>query len=260
MKARGLIFIGLLVLSSGYLLAGIRGSLAGKVTDPQGLAAVSATVTLKDTVTEQSVAARTGHDGRYEFGFVQLGHYQLEASHPDFVPVKQELDLTTSQKTTVNLSFKQVRGPAESVTVSNVHPTIDPRNSTSQVLISTIDFEHMAGASDQIKAILSKTGSAVVSQEHLHIRGAHQVAYEVNGVVLPDLSLFGSLTPFINLRDIRYAEVMTGGLPAEFGNRTGGVLNVVTHSGLDVGGKRGRVEFSGGNPYKGGVFFSSATG
>src|SRR5258707_827826 len=116
------------------------------------------------------------------------------------------------------------------------------------------DISHQAGASESIAGLEAHTGTAWRSQEHLHIRGAHQVGYQVNGINIPDLSIFGSVTPFIDPRNIKFAEVTTGGLSAEFGNRTAGVVNTLVRSGFDHGYGRGEVEVSEGNLSRSSIF------
>src|SRR2546423_5170553 len=124
------------------------------------------------------------------------------------------------------------------------------------------DVEHQAGASESIAGLEAHTGTAWRSQEHLHIRGAHQVGYQVNGINIPDLSIFGAVTPLIDPRNIKFTEVTTGGLAAEFGNRTAGVVNTLVRSGFDHGYGQGKVELSAGNLSRGSVFanFGNHTG
>ena len=64
----------------------------------------------------------------------------------------------------------------------------------------------------------------------LHIRGEHNgLQYRLNGVILPEgLSVFGqALSP--RLADS--VELITGALPAEYGLRTAGIVDITTKSG-----------------------------
>ncbi len=69
-----------------------------------------------------------------------------------------------------------------------------------------------------------------------HIRGEHNgLQYRLNGVILPEgISVFGqSLDP----RLISTMNLVTGALPAEYGLRTAGIIDLTTKSGaLDQGG------------------------
>ncbi|HEX4123804.1 MAG TPA: TonB-dependent receptor [Tepidisphaeraceae bacterium] len=63
-----------------------------------------------------------------------------------------------------------------------------------------------------------------------HIRGEHNnLTYRVNGVLLPEgLNGFGQE---LDSRIIQSASVLTGSLPAQFGFRTAGIIDVTTKSG-----------------------------
>src|ERR1700734_2342878 len=63
-----------------------------------------------------------------------------------------------------------------------------------------------------------------------HIRGEHNgLQYRINGIILPEgISVFGqSLDP----RLISSMSVITGALPAEYGLRTAGIIDITTKNG-----------------------------
>ena len=69
-----------------------------------------------------------------------------------------------------------------------------------------------------------------------HVRGEHNgLQYRLNGIILPEgISVFGqSLSP----RLISSLKLITGALPAEYGLRTAGIIDMTTKSGvLEPGG------------------------
>jgi hypothetical protein len=70
----------------------------------------------------------------------------------------------------------------------------------------------------------------------LHIRGDHNgLQYRLNGVILPDgISVFGQTLP---PRLISSMKLVMGSLPAEYGLRSAGVIDLATKSGaLNPGG------------------------
>ena len=85
--------------------------------------------------------------------------------------------------------------------------------------------------------ILQAPGVAQDSFGQLHIRGEHNgLQYRLNGIILPEgISVFGQTL------DPRLAEcvrLITGALPAEYGNRTAGIIDIQTKTGLfDNGGE-----------------------
>ena len=83
--------------------------------------------------------------------------------------------------------------------------------------------------------VLQAPGVAQDSYGQLHIRGEHNgLQYRLNGVILPEgLSVFGqALSP--RLAD--KVTLITGALPAQYGLRTAGIVDITTKSGIQQGG------------------------
>ncbi|HMD28841.1 MAG TPA: hypothetical protein VKH13_09760, partial [Steroidobacteraceae bacterium] len=65
----------------------------------------------------------------------------------------------------------------------------------------------------------------------IHVRGDHNdLQYRLNGIILPEgISVFGqTLSPWL----ISSLKLITGALPAEYGLRTAGIIDLTTNSGL----------------------------
>jgi outer membrane receptor for ferrienterochelin and colicins len=80
------------------------------------------------------------------------------------------------------------------------------------------------------QVLLQAPGVAQDSFGQLHIRGEHNgLQYRLNGVILPEgLSVFGqTLSP----RLAGNVELITGALPAQYGLRTAGIVDITTKSG-----------------------------
>jgi outer membrane receptor protein involved in Fe transport len=92
--------------------------------------------------------------------------------------------------------------------------------------------------------ILQMPGVAQDSFGQLHIRGEHNgLQYRLNGVILPEgLSVFSQT---LNPRLAGNVELITGALPAEYGLRTAGIIDVTTKSGVYANG--GEVSVYGGS-------------
>jgi len=87
---------------------------------------------------------------------------------------------------------------------------------------------------DQV--ILQAPGVAEDSYGQIHVRGEHNgLQFRLNGVILPEgLSVFSqALSP----RLAGSVELITGALPAQYGLRTAGVIDVTTKSGVQNGGE-----------------------
>ncbi len=78
----------------------------------------------------------------------------------------------------------------------------------------------------------------------LHVRGDHNdLQYRLNGIILPEgISVFSQT---LDPRLINSLSLITGALPAEYGLRTAGIIDVETNSGLLQPG--GYVSFYGGS-------------
>jgi outer membrane receptor for ferrienterochelin and colicins len=100
----------------------------------------------------------------------------------------------------------------------------------------TIDSEAIAASPGGQNAMMNQVllQSPDVAQDsfgQLHVRGDHNgLQYRLNGVILPEgISVFSqTLSP----RLISSLSLITGVLPAEYGLRTAGVIDVTTSSGL----------------------------
>ena len=119
--------------------------------------------------------------------------------------------------------------------------TIQPMTGASTYAFSQQAIETLpAGDNTAINQVLLQApGVAQDSFGQLHIRGEHNgLQYRLNGIILPEgLSVFSqALSP--RLAD--NVELITGALPAEFGLRTAGIIDISTKSGeLDNGGSVG---------------------
>jgi len=94
------------------------------------------------------------------------------------------------------------------------------------------------------QVILQAPEVAQDSFGQFHIRGEHNgLQYRLNGIILPEgISVFGqSLDP----RFISSLSLITGALPAEYGLRTAGIIDITTKSGIEAPG--GAISLYGGS-------------
>ena len=135
------------------------------------------------------------------------------------------------------------RKSTESVTVTAeklaaARNGIQTQTGASTYTITAKDIQAQPGGDNaQLNSvILQMPGVAQDSFGQLHVRGEHNgLQYRLNGIILPEgISVFGQTL------DPRLAEsvrLITGALPAEYGNRTAGIIDIQTKSGVfDNGG------------------------
>ena len=124
--------------------------------------------------------------------------------------------------------------------------TIQPQVGASTYTLSSQVIEALpAGENTPLnQVILQAPGVAQDSFGQLHIRGEHNgLQYRLNGVILPEgLSVFSQA---LNPRLAGNVELITGALPAEYGLRTAGIIDITTKSGAYTNG--GEVTVYGGS-------------
>jgi len=94
------------------------------------------------------------------------------------------------------------------------------------------------------QVLLQAPGVAQDSFGQIHIRGEHNnLQYRLNGIILPEgISVFGQT---LNPRLADQVELITGALPAEYGLRTAGIIDIRTKDGAFEPG--GSVSIYGGS-------------
>ncbi len=75
---------------------------------------------------------------------------------------------------------------------------------------------------------------AYMVHDQLHVRGGHQVTWQIDGVPVPNTNIASNVGPQFDPQDVDYLEVQRGGYSAEYGDRTYGVFNVVPRSGFEA--------------------------
>jgi outer membrane receptor protein involved in Fe transport len=94
------------------------------------------------------------------------------------------------------------------------------------------------------QTILRMPGVAQDSYSQLHVRGEHaNLQYRIDGVLLPEgISVFGQE---LSTRFVQSVSLIDGALPAQYGQRTAGVIDIQTKSGAISPG--GEISLYGGS-------------
>ena len=115
---------------------------------------------------------------------------------------------------------------------------IQTQTGASTYAINESAIDAAPGGDNQLlnQVIMQAPDVAQDSFGQFHVRGEHNgLQYRLNGIILPEgISVFGqSLDP----RLISSLTLLTGALPAEYGLRTAGIIDLKTKSGaIDPGG------------------------
>jgi outer membrane receptor protein involved in Fe transport len=123
---------------------------------------------------------------------------------------------------------------------------IETQTGASTYTISSAEIAAApGGANVQLNQVLLQAPDVVQdSFGQLHVRGDHNdLQYRLNGIILPEgISVFSQT---LDPRLIASLDLITGALPAEYGLRTAGIIDLTTQSGLLKPG--GHVSLYGGS-------------
>ncbi|MBA3810801.1 MAG: TonB-dependent receptor [Caulobacteraceae bacterium] len=130
--------------------------------------------------------------------------------------------------------------------LNEARASIQPQIGASVYTITSQAIAAMPGGENVAlnQVVLQSPGVVQDSFGQLHVRGEHNgLQFRLNGVILPEgLSVFGqALSP--RLAD--KVQLITGSLPAQYGLRTAGIIDITTKSGVFANG--GNVSVHGGS-------------
>jgi hypothetical protein len=236
---------------------GNRGELRLKVTDPSGLGAKT-TVLIVSEANQYRNALTTSEQGTLDVQRLPFGVYQLEITQTGFLPMSETVEIRTSVPTEHTIQLK-LRSLKQSVTVSAADTLIDPDQAGAVSQIGSDTIEHrlssLPGRSLQ-DLVNSQPGWLYEGNAVLHPRGSeYQTQFVVDGVPLQD-NRSPSFGNEIEADDVQSMSIYTAGIPAEYGRKMGGVVEVNTIQDSDPG-LHGKVVLSGGSFDTGGAFASA---
>jgi hypothetical protein len=236
---------GLLLILSQQLAAATAtgGQVRGRVMDPDGSPLPGASVTLTNDLTGYRQAVTSGADGRYLFYNVPANPYHLTASLAGFAAYHDDVDVR-GVPVTHDVSLK--RGTSASEVVSAEHEPVAVESDTSMTHVdidkSLIRRTAAAMPGRAFETIVTSTpGFSQDENGRYHFQGGHsQQLLVIDGQPIGDqvgITFSNSLDPGV----AEGIEIITGGIPAEYGEKANGVINLTTRSGLGTNGMKGEV-------------------
>lgn len=228
-----------LTLAFGFSVLGqslTAGTVSGTVTDPNNAVVPNATVTIENAVTGYKRTVNTGTDGAFRFDNVPLNNYVYSASASGFSGARGSISVRTSVPITLTIPLA-VSTATETVTVSTNAGDVLENVSTAhtdvdQTLITRLPVRSPgSGLSDVVT--LAAPGVVADSNGFFHPQGDHaQTSYSIDNQSISDQQskMFSTQLPPDAVQSL---EVITGATPAEYGDKTSLVVNVITKSGLN---------------------------
>jgi hypothetical protein len=228
--------------------AATGGQVRGHVVDMDRKPLPGVTLVLANDVTGHRQQVTSKADGSYLFYNVPENPYHLTATLEGFrsfhvdvdvrgvIPVSKEivLAITATAQTEVTAEKEGVALETDAVTT---HIDIDR---------SLIQRSPAALASRAFESIVTSTpGFSQDENGRYHFQGGHsQQLLVIDGQPIGDqvgITFSNSLDPAV----AENLEIITGGIPAEYGEKAYGVINLTTRSGLGINGVKGDVSVGG---------------
>ena len=223
------------------------GELRLKVTDPSGLGVKSA-VELVSEANHYRQSLVTDEGGNLVVKRLPFGVYQLEIRHATFAPASQSIEIRSAAPTHQLVKLRLV--PIETtVKVTATDTLIDPHS------IGTVDQVGSETIADRVTSLPGRSLQDLVNSQPgwlyegnavLHPRGSeYQTQFVLDGIPLTDNRSPG-YGPEIEADSVQSMSIYTAGIPAEFGRKMGGVIEV--NSARDTrAGFHGQFILSGGS-------------
>ena len=257
----GMFVLALALCLSGQLFAGVTASISGTVTDPSGAVVAGATVIATNIDTGVATTQTTNASGFYSFQSLALGNYTIDVNQPGFKEYAQTgLVLDVNSALTVDVKL-QVGSATEKVEVSSTALHVDTestqmgevitgREMTDVPLVTRSYTDLLAlqpgvvGTSSQLTGAFAGSFISAGFAAPLVSGELNSGAFSVNGMresengfilngILTQETGFSGAGAIPNLDSLAEFRILTNNYDAEYGNYSGGQINVVTKSGTN---------------------------
>lgn len=246
-----------LLFGAALAWASITGSISGIITDPSDALVVGATVTAINTQTGIRTVIKTDSKGFYNFANLPVGTYDLQVTQKGFkqyqktgvrvdansairADVKLELGEITQE---VSVSGQAVHVETQSTQMGEVINSdkitsvpLNGRDFTNLLSLQpgVVPFQYANALQDSNLSDRTVGGSTSLNAGNQSINGQRETSngFMVNGANVEEGKNNGT-TVIPNLDSIDEFRIITNNFDAEYGNYSGGQINVVTKSGTN---------------------------
>ncbi|MBB5056606.1 hypothetical protein HDF16_001291 [Granulicella aggregans] len=243
-----LLLLLVLLLPSTPSRANVFGQIRGIVHDPQHRPISGASVRLKSANSDFTQVVISGPDGAFAFPALALGDYVVTISESGFGTQAQAITLASG--TSPLLHFELAVGSVtQSITTETTASNINTVTPTTLVDRTDIALTPGADHTNSMAMITDFVPGAYMTHDMLHMRGGHQISWQIDGVEIPNTNIASNVGAQIDPKDIDYIEVQRGSYTADTGDRTYGVFNVVPRTGFERD-RQAELVLSAGNFYQ----------
>jgi outer membrane receptor protein involved in Fe transport len=207
------------------------GSIKGKVIDKKTKEAIiGATVSIVGTY----LAVPTDFNGNYVLSNVKPGDYTLKVVYLGYKELLYNgVKVTASGTTTLNLQLNEVSTEIGVVEVLGQKTIIDLESGKSSTKVTSEDIKDMSVK--DVQSIVANQAGVSQNPDGLQIRGGrvYETQYLVDGINAQDPLAGTGFGVEIAANAINDIEVITGGVGAEYGEGTSGVVLTRIREGSD---------------------------
>ena len=215
-------------------------AIEGLVSNRHGQPIAAVSITLKRITGEVVANATSDAEGHFNFAAIVPGAYVVLSDKAGYEFNTTNVTLQAGVVSTA-ITLAASQAPEINITVArleNARNGLSPKTGGSIYHFDAADVQNLPqGESTSLNQVLLQApGVANDSFGQLHVRGDHgNTQYRINGVILPEgISGFGQS---LDTRFAQNIDLVTGALPAQYGYRTAGVIEINTKTRFDGGGQ-----------------------
>ncbi|HEY7307705.1 MAG TPA: TonB-dependent receptor [Bryobacteraceae bacterium] len=242
-----------------WLLAGIvaipaflsaqfeTGELRVSVSDATGLDLPSQVVLVSESSRTRR-ESKTNDSGQFTFQHLPFGTYHLTVEHPNFSSYSTIVDIRSAvpRELRVQLTLKTA---STEVVVSDTATLLDPHRTGVAYSVGSqqiTEQQAVIPGRGLLDLVDEQPGWLFEGNGVLHPRGSeYQTLFVVDGMPM-DENRSPAFAPGLGTAEISSLNVLTGNIPAEYGRKLGGVIEITTAQDIHEG-IHGSAEFGGGS-------------
>lgn len=205
------------------------GELRLSVKDGTGVG-IAAAVELRNDSTKTHQTLDLPSDGRYAFKNLPFGLYRVQVTHPGFALYSELIEIRSEmpQSREIVLGIQPIE---TAIQVTDSNTLVDPNRTGTAYFVGSKEVKErqmgLAGR-DLIDLVARQPGWFLEANGSLHPRESeYQAQYIINGFPILD-NRSPSFSPGLDADDVQSMRVYTSGIPAEFGRKMGGIIEVNT--------------------------------
>ena len=222
------------------------GAIRGRVTGDAGQPLDAATVVAVNQATNLTLGAQTDETGVYVIRLLQPGIYTVTARRIGQEPsTVRDVRVTVGTTTPVNFTLRTAAVALTGVQITAERPQIDVTDAGVSTNVSQEQIDNLPTLGRDFTDFINLSGLVSPTPEattggQFSIAGQRpsQTNLQIDGVDANNAffgeNRGGSRTPFaFSLESIREFQVITNGYDVEYGNYSGGIVNIVTRGGTN---------------------------